>query len=110
LTRQPGEVWLADVFDGGRRPVVVVSRESLNRGEVALCVPLTSSRVAERRVYRNFIFLARGTGGLREDSLAVAQLAQPVRRDALVEKWGALPAADLDRVRASLAWTVGLIA
>jgi mRNA-degrading endonuclease toxin of MazEF toxin-antitoxin module len=110
LTRQPGEIWLADVFDGGRRPVIVVSRETLNRGDVALCVPLTSSRVAERRVYRNFVFLARGAGGLREDSLAVAQLVQPVRGAALVERWGALSTGDLDRVRASLAWTVGLIA
>lgn len=109
MTRQPGEVWLADIFDGGRRPVVVVSRESLNRGDVVLCVPLTSSRIAERRAYRNFIFLARGSGGLREDSLAVAQLVQPVRGGALLEQWGILPATDLDRVRASLAWTVGLI-
>ncbi len=109
MTREAGEVWVADIFDGGRRPVVVVSREVLNRGDVLLCVPLTSSRVAERRVYRNFVFLPSGAGGLRDDSLAVAQLVQPVRAAALQERWGVLPPGDLDRVRASLAWTIGLV-
>ena len=45
----PGEIYLADIFEGGTRPVVIVSRAELNRGTVYLCVPLTSSRVAERR-------------------------------------------------------------
>ncbi len=43
-------------------------------------------------------------------SIDVAQLAQPARHDALVERWNTLPAGNLDSVRASLAWTVGLIA
>ena len=79
MSAKPGEVHLADIFEGGTRPVVIVSREQLNRGSLFLCVPLTSSRVDERRKYANYVFLPAGTGGLREDSVAVAHLVQPVR-------------------------------
>lgn len=34
MTAQPGEVYLADIFEGGVRPVVIVSREQRNRGPV----------------------------------------------------------------------------
>lgn len=43
---EPGDVYLADIFEGGTRPVVIVSREQLNRGALALVIPITSSRVA----------------------------------------------------------------
>jgi mRNA-degrading endonuclease toxin of MazEF toxin-antitoxin module len=62
------------VFEGGLRPVVIVSREQLNRGTLFLGVPLTSSRVSERRKYANYVFISANTGGVREDSVAVAHL------------------------------------
>jgi mRNA-degrading endonuclease toxin of MazEF toxin-antitoxin module len=49
VTILPGEVHLADLFAGGMRPVVIVSREQLNRGTLYLGVPVTGSRVDERR-------------------------------------------------------------
>lgn len=67
MSRLAGEVYLADIFEGGTRPVVLVSREQLNRGSVFLCVPVTSSRVDERRKYGNYVFLPAGAGGIRED-------------------------------------------
>ncbi len=87
MTLAAGDVYLADVFEGGTRPVVVVSRGELNRGTLFLVVPITSSRVAERRRYANYVFLPAGAGGLRADSIAVAHLVQPVRSDDLKERW-----------------------
>lgn len=43
MSFQPGEVYLADIFEGGTRPVVIVSRDELGRGSIALAVPVTSA-------------------------------------------------------------------
>ena len=43
LMIQPGEVYLAST-DAGNRPVVVVSREELNRGNWVVAVLVTSAR------------------------------------------------------------------
>ncbi|HEV8579697.1 MAG TPA: type II toxin-antitoxin system PemK/MazF family toxin [Thermoanaerobaculia bacterium] len=45
---EPGEVYIADFPEAGPHPVIVVSRESLNRGHYALVVVCTSSRFAAR--------------------------------------------------------------
>jgi mRNA-degrading endonuclease toxin of MazEF toxin-antitoxin module len=45
---EPGEVYIADFPEAGPHPVIVVSRETLNRGYYALVVVCTSSRFAVR--------------------------------------------------------------
>lgn len=67
MSAAPGEVYLADIFEGGTRPVIIVSREQLNRGSLFLCVPVTSSRVEERRKYANYVFLPAGAFGARQE-------------------------------------------
>src|SRR5690242_2493606 len=96
---EPGDVFLADIFEGGTRPVVIVSREQLNRGTLSLVIPITSSRVTERRRYANYVFLAAGAGGLRTDSVAATHLVQPVRTEDLRERWGRLPESALSAIR-----------
>jgi mRNA-degrading endonuclease toxin of MazEF toxin-antitoxin module len=109
VTAHPGEVHLADIFEGGVRPVIIVSREPLNRGGLFLAVPTTSSRVAERRRYRNYVFLPAGAGGLREDSVAVTHLVQPVRAPFLRNHWGVLSDAFVQQVLLGIAWSVRFI-
>jgi mRNA-degrading endonuclease toxin of MazEF toxin-antitoxin module len=86
-----------------------VSREQLNRGTLVLAVPITSSRIAERRRYGNYVFLRAGPGGLRADSVAAAHLVQPVRIEDLKEHWGRAPAPALNAIRVALAWSIGLV-
>ena len=109
MTVAPGEVYLADIFEGGERPVVIVSRAQLNRGGLFLAVPVSSSRVEERRRYANYVFLPSGAGGLRTDSVAVTHLVQPVREAFLRTSWGALPAVLLQQILVGVAWSIGLI-
>lgn len=45
---EPGEIYLADFLEAGPHPVIVVSREELNRGHYALVVVCTSARFAVR--------------------------------------------------------------
>ncbi len=71
----------------GRRPVLVVSRESANRVlPVVSAIPLTTRR-PERQVYPNEALIPRGHAGLNRDSIAMAHQpisSEPCRRRASV--------------------------
>jgi mRNA-degrading endonuclease toxin of MazEF toxin-antitoxin module len=45
---EPGEIYTADFPEAGPHPVIVISREDLNRGHYAIVVVCTSSRFAVR--------------------------------------------------------------
>lgn len=50
---------------GGRRPVLVVSRERINQLlPVVNVIPLTSKKSADRAIYPNEVLLPAGTAGL----------------------------------------------
>lgn len=103
-----GEIWRVGFYEGGERPAVVVSRNETNRGSLLLVVPITSSRVAERRLLPNHVFLAGGSAGLSVDSVAQTHLVQPVERSALLQSLGTLDRAGLQELLMGVAWTVGL--
>jgi hypothetical protein len=50
-----------------------------------------------------------GSGGLREDSVAVTHLVQPVRAEALRGGWGKLTDALLAQILVGIAWSIGLV-
>jgi mRNA-degrading endonuclease toxin of MazEF toxin-antitoxin module len=45
---RPGEVYIAEFEEAGPHPIIVVSRENLNRGRYAVAVVCTSARFAVR--------------------------------------------------------------
>jgi mRNA-degrading endonuclease toxin of MazEF toxin-antitoxin module len=47
---RPGEIYMADFGPAGPPPVIVMSREELNRGRYALVVVCTSARFALRGI------------------------------------------------------------
>lgn len=68
---RPGEIYLAPI--GGKdRPVVVVSREELNRGDYAHIVPFTTQHLDERRDSPSCVFFRAGEFGLDKDCVAQA--------------------------------------
>jgi mRNA-degrading endonuclease toxin of MazEF toxin-antitoxin module len=67
---EPGEVYLADLREAGRRPVIVVSTESLNRGHYALVVVCTSGRFALRSRLPNCVAFQAGHFGFTTDCVA----------------------------------------
>jgi mRNA-degrading endonuclease toxin of MazEF toxin-antitoxin module len=80
---RPGEIYWADLLQGGRRPVLVISRESLNRGSYVVIIALTTGRLTQRRSQPNCVFFRAGEFGLSADcvaqcetiaSIAIAQL------------------------------------
>ena len=67
---RPGEIYMADFGPAGPPPVIVTSRETLNRGRYALVVPCTSSRFAVRSTLANCVPFRAGEFGFTVDCVA----------------------------------------
>ena len=67
---RPGEIYTADFGQGGPHPVIVVSREDLNRGRYALVVVCTSARFAVRSALTNCVPFRAGDFGFSVDCVA----------------------------------------
>lgn len=112
-----GDVFWADIVprsgseQTGRRPVVVVSHDGFNRVEgwrSVIVVPLSTS-AAQRRRGPTAIPLPKGTGGLRQESVALCHQVTTLDRSKLVEQIGELPAAALRRVNDGLRAALALL-
>jgi mRNA interferase MazF len=66
----PGEIYYADLYEAGTRPVLIVSREALNRGGYAVVVPLTSAHFDRRSRLPNCVPFRAGQFGLTMDCVA----------------------------------------
>lgn len=67
---RPGEIYLADFAEAGPHPVIVLSREALNRGRYALVVVCTSARFTIRRQLPNCVPFHAGEFGFTTDCVA----------------------------------------
>ena len=67
---EPGEIYLADFAEAGPHPVIVVSREELNRGRYALVVVCTSARFTARSRLPNCVPFQAGQFGFTADCVA----------------------------------------
>ena len=67
---EPGEVYIADFAEAGPHPVIVVSREDLNRGHYALVVVCTSARFAVRSTLPNCVPFQAGQFGFTAECVA----------------------------------------
>jgi mRNA-degrading endonuclease toxin of MazEF toxin-antitoxin module len=67
---RPGEIYMADFGAAGPHPVIVMSRENLNRGRYALVVPCTSARFAVRSQLSNCVPFRAGGFGFTVDCVA----------------------------------------
>jgi len=65
-----GEIYMADFGPAGPHPVIVTSRETLNRGRYALVVPCTSSRFVARSTLANCVAFHAGEFGFTVDCVA----------------------------------------
>jgi mRNA-degrading endonuclease toxin of MazEF toxin-antitoxin module len=90
---RPGEVYWADFEDAGPHPVVVVSREALNRGRYVLAVFCTSARFASRSTLPNCVPFRAGQFGFTADCVAQCDnllSVEAVRLDAATGPVGVL--------------------
>jgi mRNA-degrading endonuclease toxin of MazEF toxin-antitoxin module len=80
---RPGEIFLADFEEMEPHPVVVVSREELNRGNWVVAVLITSKRFEERSKQPNCVPFRAGEFGLGR----VASLRPSPSSRSVVPNW-----------------------
>lgn len=74
----------------GRRPVLIVSRESANAVlPVISAIPLTG-RKPQRRIYPNEALIPQGEAGLERDSIAMAHQLRTLSKKRLGRRIGSL--------------------
>jgi mRNA interferase MazF len=103
-----GDVYMArlDPREGseqaGQRPVVVVSRDSINEhSSVVVVVPVTD-RAHKKTIYPSHVVLKAGEGGLTKESVVLGEQVRAISTTRLLRSMGHLPAARLDRIAAAL--------
>jgi len=94
LTFQPGDVYIAHLIPKDR-PVIIISREELNRGDYVVAIPLTSARIEERESLGNCVRLRAGEFGLTKDCVAQAEMISFLPKSDLDQMIG--PVGRLDR-------------
>jgi mRNA-degrading endonuclease toxin of MazEF toxin-antitoxin module len=77
----PGEIFMADFPQAGPHPVIVLSRENLNRGRYALVVVCTSARFASRRSLPNCVPFHAGQFGFTVDCVAQCENIISIEKD-----------------------------
>lgn len=87
---EPGHIYYANLLEAGRRPVLIVSRESLNRGGYVVIVAFTTSRLQERRKLLNCVFFRAEEFHLPADCVAQCETISTVPIDQLDLSSGAL--------------------
>ena len=105
-----GEVYWAELAprsgseQSGRRPVVLVSRDALNRlaaWRSVNVVPLSTS-ARQARCGPTTVAVARGTAGLAQDSLILCHQVTTLDRSKLTALIGVLPPGELARLDQAL--------
>ena len=78
-----GEIYVADFGQAGPHPVIVVSREDLNRGDYLVGLVVTSAKFAVRSKLPNCVPLKAGQFGLSKDCVVQAESITNVPIDQL---------------------------
>ena len=94
-----GDVWVADLNptrgreQAGRRPVLVVSDDALNRGpaDLVIVLPITSTL----RPIPSHVRLQPPEGGLKNPSAVLCEAVRSIAKQRLVTRWGTVPAAKM---------------
>jgi mRNA-degrading endonuclease toxin of MazEF toxin-antitoxin module len=87
---RPGKIYLADFEEMEPHPVVVVSREELNRGNWVAAVLITSQRFEERSKQPHCVPFRAGEFGLSTDCVAQCESLFSIRREELGDHRGTL--------------------
>src|SRR6266852_2345392 len=89
-----GEIYQADLNpiagseQGGKRPVLIVSRNALNvNAPIVIVVPFTG-RENKRRLYPTHVEVAAGEGGLAKDSVVLCEQVRAISKNRLTKKIG----------------------
>ncbi len=99
-----GSIWWVDLGEplrsepGFRRPVVVVSADSFNRSAISTVMAVVITSNLALAAAPGNVRLSKGAGSLPKASVVNISQIVTIDRSRLVERIGAVPAADLARI------------
>ncbi len=92
----------------GTRPVVVLSRDSINANSpVVVVVPITEASNV-KRLYPSHAHLPKGSGGLKLDSVAKAEQIRAIQVSRFVGYYGRLDRTAMERIEEVINITLAL--
>lgn len=103
-----GDVWIASLDPtkgaeiSGQRPVIVMSRDAINRNSPLVIIVPVTGRENKHRIYPSHVILASGDGGLTKESVAVCEQVRAIQSSRLVKQLGHLAPASIVAVGAAL--------
>jgi mRNA interferase MazF len=117
--RTPPKPKRADVFlarldpiegseQAGTRPVIVVSRDAINANSpVVVVVPVTDA-ANPKRVYPSHVWLPKGSGGLRMDSIAKTEQIRAIQTSRFLGYYGMLAPRQMTQLDEAVRITLAL--
>lgn len=109
-----GDVFMANLEpiegseQGGTRPVVVVSRDALNKfSPVVVVAPLTNA-ANKSKIYPSHVRVAAGTGGLRLESIVVCEQVRAISKSRLRSSVGRFDRPVMVKIEEALKITLDL--
>ncbi len=93
---------------GGTRPVVVVSRDALNKYSPVVVVCSITEAANKTRIYPGHVKVPSGTGGLTMDSIVMAEQIRSINKTRLVSLIGKFDKALMTSIEAVIKITLDL--
>lgn len=93
---------------GGIRPVVVVSRDALNKFSPIVIVCSITGAENKTKIYPSHVKVSAGTGGLSKDSIVLCEQVRAISKTRLKEQLGAFDKLIMTNIEAALKITLDL--
>ena len=109
-----GDVFMANLEpsegseQGGTRPVVVVSRDALNKFSPVVVICSITDAANKKKFYPSHVKVNSGVGGLTKDSIVVCEQVRAISKDRLKSHLGKFDKPVMTNVEAALKITLDL--
>jgi mRNA interferase MazF len=109
-----GDVFMANLEpvegseQGGTRPVVVVSRDAINKFSPVVVICSITDAANKKKIYPSHVKVHAGTGGLRMDSIVICEQVRAINKTRLREQLGKFDRPIMTSIEAALKITLDL--
>jgi mRNA interferase MazF len=93
---------------GGTRPVVVVSRDALNKFSPNVVICSITEAANKKKIYPSHVRVPAGTGGLTLDSIVVCEQVRAISKTRLTSQYGKFDKNVMTSIEAALKITLDL--
>jgi len=93
---------------GGTRPVVVVSRDALNKFSPIVVICSITDAEHKKKFYPSHVKVNSGTGGLAKDSIVICEQVRAISKNRLKNQLGKFDKPIMTQIEAALKITLDL--